>query len=118
MNNKGQTLIFFVVILPILLCIFMLIIDLCTMNYEKNKLDNLAYDVMEYKLKGKTDEKVINYIKYSDKDIAYNIYQNKVILQKEYKPIFIKIGSSKIKSVYTGYTINNKNVIKKGDSNE
>ena len=52
MNNKGQTLIFFVVILPILLCIFMLIIDLCTMNYEKNKLDNLAYDVMEYKLKG------------------------------------------------------------------
>lgn len=118
MNNKGQTLIFFVVILPIILCMFMIVIDLCTMSLEKNKLDNLAYNSLEYKLNGETDEKVIKFIKYSDEDIDYDIYQNKVILEKEYDPIFIKIGSSKIKSVYTGYTLNNKNVIKKGDNNE
>lgn len=116
MNNKGQTLIFFVVILPILLLVLMFIIDLSTMNYEKNKLDNLAKECMNYKIDGKPDDKIKELIKLSDDTIEYEIYSNKIILKKEYNPIFLKINSNEIKSVYTGYKLKTKKVIKKGDS--
>lgn len=115
MNNKGQTLIFFVVFLPVLLIIFMFIIDLSIMNYEKNKLDNIAKECLEYKLDGKSDDKIIQLIQLNDNTIKYEIYTNKIILTKEYNPIFLKIGSNEIKSVYTGYKLKNKEVIKKGE---
>lgn len=118
MNNKGQTLIFFIVILPILLLTLMFIIDLSNMNYEKNKLDNLAKEVIEYKLDGKKDEEINSLIRLSDDTIKYELYSNKVILKKEYKPIFLKINRDEIKSIYTGYNLKTKKVIKKGDSNE
>lgn len=114
MNNKGQTLIFFVVILPILLLVFMLVIDLSAMNYEKNKLDNLARECMTYKIDGKSDDKIKELIRLSDDNIEYEIYGNKIILVKEYDPIFLKINSNEIKSVYTGYKLRNKKIIKRG----
>lgn len=115
MNNKGQTLIFFVVILPVLLIIFMFIIDLSIMNYEKNKLDNLAKECMEYKFDGKSDLKIEELIKLNDDTIEYQIYNNKIVLKKEYNPIFIKINKGNIKSVYTGYKLETKNVIRRGE---
>lgn len=115
MNNKGQTLIFFVVILPILLLVFMFFIDLSSMNYEKNKLDNLAKECISYMIDGKSEDSIEELIKLSDDNIEYEIYSNKIILKKEYNPIFLTINSNEIKSVYTGYKLKNKKVIKKGE---
>ena len=50
MNNKGQTLVVFVIILPIILMIFTLIIDLGFLYIEKRNIDNNVYDSVEYYL--------------------------------------------------------------------
>lgn len=118
MNNKGQTLIFFVIILPVILFIFMFTIDLGILNYEKNKLDSVAKKSMEYKLDGKNDDEIVKFVNLNIDDAKIKIYNNKVILKKEYKSMFLKVNIDEIKSVYTGYRLNNKNIIKKGGTSE
>ena len=46
MNNKGQALIIFVMILPVLLLGAACIVDSSYMMYQKNRLDNINYDVL------------------------------------------------------------------------
>lgn len=46
-SNKGQALLEFVLILPILLLFIMAIIDLGTIIYEKNRLENIANDAVD-----------------------------------------------------------------------
>ena len=73
MNNKGQTLVIFVIILPILLIIFTLIIDLGFLYLEKKNISNNVIDSLEYYLDN------IN-----DKDIEFKV---KKILTENIKDI-------------------------------
>ena len=50
MNNKGQSLVLFVVIMPIILLMFVLVYDIGNAMYEKNKLSNVSYMVIDYAL--------------------------------------------------------------------
>ena len=50
MNNKGQTLVIFVIILPILLIMLTLIVDLGFMYIEKRNIENNVSDSLEYYL--------------------------------------------------------------------
>lgn len=50
LNNKGQSLVMFVIIIPIIVLIFTLIYDVGNAIYEKNKLSNTCYMVIEYGL--------------------------------------------------------------------
>ncbi len=111
-DNKGQTLIFFIIFLPIILFILIFIIELSNMNYEKNKLDNLTYTLILYKLDNKDIYKLLNE---NDKNIKCTISNDEIELKKKYKFIFFKILSDDeyIKSKYKGYIKNNKKVIKK-----
>ena len=47
MNNKGQVLVLFIIILPILLLGCACLIDSSYMLYQKNRLDNINYDVLD-----------------------------------------------------------------------
>lgn len=53
MNNKGQVLVLFIMILPVLLLGGAVLIDSSYMLYQKNRLDNINYDVLN-SLKNKT----------------------------------------------------------------
>lgn len=46
MNNKGQVLVLFIIILPILLLGAACLVDSSYMLYQKNRLDNINYDVL------------------------------------------------------------------------
>ena len=46
-NNKGQVLVLFIIILPILLLGCACLIDSSYMLYQKNRLDNINYDVLD-----------------------------------------------------------------------
>ena len=46
MNNKGQVLVIFIMILPVLLLGAACIVDSSYMMYQKNRLDNINYDVL------------------------------------------------------------------------
>lgn len=50
MNNKGQTLVIFVILIPILLIMLTLIVDLGFLYIEKRNISNNVYDSVEYYL--------------------------------------------------------------------
>lgn len=58
LDNKGQTLVMFVIIIPILLFILILVYDIGNAIYEKNRLSNINYMTVEYGLENidRTDE--------------------------------------------------------------
>ena len=50
LNNKGQSLVMFVVIIPIILLVLTMVYDVGNAIYEKNRLSNTSYMVIEYGL--------------------------------------------------------------------
>lgn len=50
LNNKGQSLVMFILIIPIFLLIMTLVYDVGNAIYEKNKLSNVSYMTIQYGL--------------------------------------------------------------------
>ena len=50
LNNKGQSLVMLVVSIPIVLLVLTLVYDVGMAIYEKNRLSNTSYMVIEYGL--------------------------------------------------------------------
>ena len=126
MNNKGQTLVIFVVVLPLLLLIIASVIDINLMYSEKNKLDNLNMMVTSYGLdnisENNIEEKTRILINKNDKEIKIKnitIEENKITkkIKKNIKSVFGKIIGIKkyqITSKYIGTNYNKDKEIKKG----
>jgi len=91
MNNKGQTLVLFVVLLPIILLGFCFFVDTGFILYEKNHLEKLSRDVSYYLDKNYSNEVISDLILENDKLIKINITNEKLILEKEINSIFGQI---------------------------
>lgn len=112
MNNKGQTLVIFVILLPLFLLIFAYIVDTSIMYYEKNKLDDTTKMVIKYKMYHieENEKKIKEYIKRNDKNIniekiKMDEKQVEISLNKKVKSVFGKIigfNHYEIKSSYLG----------------
>lgn len=80
LNNKGQSLVMFICLLPILLLIVLAIVDVSRMVIEKNKLNNINYIAIWYYSNHKEDddvtERIISLVKRNDEDII-NVRINK-----------------------------------------
>ena len=80
LNNKGQSLVMFICLLPILLLIVLAIVDDSRMVIEKNKLNNINYIAISYYSNHKEDddvtERIISLVKRNDEDII-NVRINK-----------------------------------------
>ena len=98
MNNKGQTLVVFVIILPIILMIFTLIIDLGFLYIEKRNIDNNVYDIVEYYLDNIDDinieTKVKELLNKNIKDI------DDIIINDELEYIEVRVLKTR-KSIYS-----------------
>lgn len=121
LNNKGQVLVIFVILLPIFLIIITGLVDIGLLSYNKKKLDSNTYDAVEYYLDNCEDTNVINNTKAllnkNLKDIDINIDDNndtvKIKVEKEYNSIYSVIRNKEvITSVYVGNKETKK--IKKG----
>lgn len=60
LNNKGQTLVLFVLLLPIMLCVMVLVFDIGKFLCEKQNLNNLNSMVISYGLKHYGDDNLEN----------------------------------------------------------
>ena len=78
-NNKGQALVEFILILPVILAILLVIIDLGKIFNEKNTLENNSIDIIELYKNGKSIDEIKN--KYSDINITTNIDNNYLTLK-------------------------------------
>lgn len=66
MNRKGQALVEFVILIPVIMMIIFVIIDFSNVFYQKNYLENVTNDVVRLKERGKSDQYVK---KVTDNDI-------------------------------------------------
>ena len=92
-NNKGQSIVIFVIMLPIIMLAVAYFYDVSKMNYEKNRLNSIALLA-----KDSSDTDSCDIVKQNDKDIDCIINDNKITLKKEINSIFgIVIGKEKYK---------------------
>ncbi len=125
MNNKGQSLISFVLIIPVVLMILFMVYDIGNMVLLRDELDNINYLVIDYGLDKLDDEKLGNkldeMIKKNKNDIdsiAISVSDDKIMISLEDKidnklSLINKIKVFDVKSNYVGYIENNKKIIRK-----
>lgn len=123
MNNKGQSLVLFVVVLPIILMILVLVYDVGKMSLEKNEINNINYMVLDSILDDEdiTDDEIKRIIIKNKNDI------DKIEIRRDDNKKYITLiaqGDSilpavnnlkiyRIKSSYVGYVENGKHVIER-----
>ena len=121
-NNKGQSLVMFVLIIPIFLLILTLIYDVGNAIYEKDRLSNTNYLTIEYGLNNidtVTENDLKNLIEQNTSNLKY-IYvtiednQIEIKMEKDAKSIIGKMFNFnlvKIISHYKGKIINNQKTL-------
>lgn len=89
MNNKGQSLVLFVIILPLIFILGVFVFDLSNVYSEKSKLDNIAYDALYYKITNhQTFTKARSFVYANDKTISIDEFTDESIcLSKNTEPL-------------------------------
>ncbi len=83
MNKKGQALVEFVIILPILLCILFAMIDFGMIIYNKNRLENKINDVVNMVKNDESLEEIEKFVKEdTNRSTTYEITHDKNITVK------------------------------------
>ena len=125
MNNRGQSLVTFVLLIPLLLLVLFMIYDIGSMVLLKIELNNINYLAVDYGVDRLNDSNVDNKLREmitKNKDdidnIEINIVDNRlnIILTDtlDNKISLIRKFKIKIKSSYIGYTEDDKKRIMKG----
>lgn len=121
LNNRGQSLILFVIILPILLLILILVVDIGKIVVLKQELDNISEIVLDYGLDNLNKENLVdeltNLIKLNNDsidEININFEDNRIYIElhEDVNGIFsslIDISIFNVNSSYIGYIDNDIN---------
>lgn len=123
LDNKGQSLVMFVLIIPILLLVMILVIDVGNVIMNKQELDNVNYLTIEYGLEHLSEfdleNKLANMIVANNlklNAIDVNVENNRIniILKKSVNGIIAKkFEIFYIESKYVGYIENEKKKIER-----
>ena len=115
MNNKGQTLVVFVLFLPVLVIVIAMIINKSNMYYDKRNMENIAKEAINYGLSNIEDENIEDKIKIfisknidCEKEVKIEDGEIRVTLIKENKTIKKILGYGNIKIKYKGKIEENK----------
>lgn len=127
MNEKGQTLIIFVILIPIFLMILTFVVDLGLIQKERTKLLSATriiiaevYNKITNETDALTKVKELytkNEIKIDSLFVTYNNQKLKIIIKKKVSGIFGKITDINLYNLeinLTGYKENDKLIIEKG----
>ena len=128
LDNKGQALVIFVMLIPLFTMIGTFIIDIGFAKYNERKLNSISKEVITYGMKHISDDprsEMENLIKKNDDEITYyeidvDTDNNKIklIINKDSKGIFGKIIGKelyKIRCSYVGFIKDENIVIEKSD---
>lgn len=98
MNKKGQALVEFIIIIPILIIILIGLSDYIMIFNTKNNLEKNIDEVVKIYNKYHDEEEILNYLNNTNSSVTYQKTKNgkytKIELQKEYS--FITPGLDKI----------------------
>lgn len=125
LNNKGQSLVMFVMILTILLMIIMMVIDIGKMVQRREELDSINYILVDYGLDNieinNLEDKLREILDKNDKSIdivKINIDKEslevEVILRDKVDLLILKDNKLfRVKSDYIGRVVDNKKIIER-----
>ena len=124
LNNRGQSLVIFIVMIPIFLLLMILIYDMGNLAYERHELDSINKIVIDYGLDNINNldlvKEMYSLAKSNNDKINYKIQfkNNKLYINSKYyvKGVFTKIlnvDGYMLKSSYRGYIDNDKHVIER-----
>lgn len=69
MNKKGQSLVLFIALLPIVIMLFAFVFDNALISIEKRKLNTIANSSIDYMEKGISIDNISKYVKDNDENI-------------------------------------------------
>jgi Flp pilus assembly protein TadG len=123
MNNKGQSLVLFVLVIPITFMVLLMVYDIGNMVLLKNELNDINYLVVDYgidvmALDGKEEKvrELINKNKNDIDNIEITFEDDKVYVTLEDSVNMTAINNIKIfkiKSSYVGYIDNGEKIIER-----
>ena len=125
LNNKGQSLVLSIVLLPILLLVIVLVVDVGTIMTSKQDLNNINYMMVDYGLsnlgKENLEEEIRKYIVLNDSEIDNmdirvvdnEVYINMKKTEKSLIAHIFNIKDFEIVSEYKGTIINDKKSIER-----
>ena len=121
MNNKGQSLVLFVLLIPILLGSIVLVIDIGRTVVLKNSINNKIELVIEYGLEDNlTSEELTKLLEYNLQDCENTLNIEDGLIEVNSKTYvegiisnIINFKGFSIESEYRGFIKNNKKIIEK-----
>lgn len=122
LNNKGQSLVMFILIIPIILLMFILVVDIGNAIISKQELDNINYLTIDYGLdnidKSNIESKLVDMININNKlnEINVSVEGNKIKITTKKNITGILAKGFKIFSIesnYEGYIENGKKIIER-----
>lgn len=125
MNNKGQTLVIFLILIPIIIVILTLVIDLGLVQSTKTKMLKVTEMIIEDVIdkEGYDKEELVkrlykeNKIKYTSLKVTFDDNKLSINIIKNIDGLFgkfISLNNYKIEISLTGYRQNDKIIIEKG----
>ena len=112
MDSKGQSLVIFILILPILLLLFVLIWEIGNLSIKVNKYENEIKDVVEYGLNHLDSENLKENIE-GNINVSINNKVIKINVKQKYDALFNLNHKFDINITYHGYIENEKIIIQK-----
>lgn len=125
MNNKGQSLVLFVLLIPLVLLILVLVYDIGSMILKKLELDNINKLALDYGITNISDDDITDELKKLIQKNISGINTIEISLDNEKINITLKdsidnnislikdIDMFEIKSSYVGYLSDNKKIIER-----
>ncbi len=122
MTNKGQSLVIFVILLPIIFILITLVWELGNLSVAQSKYESEIKDAIKYGLSHQEDPELNQKIKElldsnidGEKNIVIREGVIKINVKSEYKTVYRALFKDKfdIDITYTGHTENEKVIIKK-----
>lgn len=97
-SKRGQALVEFIIILPILIFILLAVIDYGAISFNKSKIENIITDVGDMYKNGESEEEIEQFIKDNDNTLKLDsVIEDKYIKIKLYKKYdYITPGLDKI----------------------
>lgn len=122
LNNKGQSLVLFVLILPIIFIVMMIVVDVARMILLRQELNNVSYIALDYGLEVINEEDTISKVKElinkNNSDINNVSVEIKddiiyVNLEDNVDLMFIKSNLFMVRTSYLGYIEDDKKIIER-----
>lgn len=111
MNNKGQSLVIFIIIIPVIFIVFSFLYDYSYIINSQNKYENVTRTILNSTLE---EDKIVDLYKqngYKVDDFKYKKENDKVYIQNSYKikSVFGNIVNLKNYTVSINYVVINSN---------